>query len=197
MDKKLLIKELKKDWQKYWKVPLFEEEGFARQQCSRCGGFFWSLGERATCGESPCDDYSFIGVRRKEWDYYETWKNIEKFFVKNGHASVPRYPVICRWKPDLFFNIASIINFQRNTQSGVEFRLPANPLVVPQVCLRFTDIPNVGITGRHHTCFIMLGQHAMPTGKGYWKDETMRLDYQVLTKVLGIEPEDLTFKEDA
>ncbi|QQG39424.1 MAG: alanine--tRNA ligase [Candidatus Aenigmatarchaeota archaeon] len=198
MDKSALIKELQKDWKKYWKVELFEKEGFARRQCEKCKGFFWTLdASRANCGENPCADYSFIGVRRKDWDYYETWKQVERFFIKNGHTSVPRYPVICRWRPDLYFNIASIINFQRRTPKGITFALPHNPLIVPQVCLRFTDLPNIGVTGRHHSAFVMLGQHAIPEGNGYWKDEAIRLDWEVLTNVLGIKPDALTFKEDA
>lgn len=199
MDKKALIKELQKDWQKYWKVALFEEQGFERRACEKCGGFFWTVDAgRTVCPESPCSDYTFIGIKRKDWDYYETWKQVEKFFTKNGHASVPRYPVICRWRPDLFFNVASIINFQRLGPNGVEFFLPHNPLVVPQVCLRFNDLPNIGVTGRHHSCFIMLGQHSIPEhGQGYWKDETIALDWELCTKVLGIKPEELVFKEDA
>ncbi|MBI4017738.1 MAG: alanine--tRNA ligase [Candidatus Aenigmarchaeota archaeon] len=199
MDKKALITELQKDYKKYWGVRLFDEQGFVRKQCTSCRAYFWTVdAERTVCTEAPCTPYSFIGIRRKDWDYYETWKNVERFFVKNGHTSVPRYPVICRWRPDLFFTVASIIDFQRKTPKGVEFFLPQNPLIVPQVCLRFNDLPNIGVTGRHHSCFIMLGQHAIPQGgKGYWKDETVRLDWEVLTNVMGIRPDQIVFKEDA
>lgn len=199
MDKNVLIKELQKDWEKYWRVSLFEEQGFERRACTKCGGFFWTVDAgRTTCADAACSDYTFIGVKRKDWDYTETWKQVEKFFVRAGHTSVPRYPVICRWRPDLFFTIASIIDFQRRTPKGVTFSLPHNPLVVPQVCLRFNDIPNIGITGRHHSCFIMVGQHAIPEhGRGYWKDEAIALDWELYTKILGIKPERLVLKEEA
>ena len=42
----------------------------------------------------------------------------------------------------------------------MSFEYPANPLVVPQICLRFSDIENVGVTGRHFTSFTMAGQTA-------------------------------------
>ena len=36
-----------------------------------------------------------------------------------------------------------------------EVKPPANPLVIPQLCLRFGDIDNVGLTG-HYVLFSML-----------------------------------------
>ena len=39
----------------------------------------------------------------------------------------------------------------------VVFEFPANPLVVPQTCLRFKDLENVGVTGRHFSSFCMIG----------------------------------------
>jgi alanyl-tRNA synthetase len=131
-------------------------------------------------------------------DYIETWKTIEKFFVKNGHASVPSYPAVCRWFPGLYFTVASIVAFQRSVAGKTTFELPANPLIIPQTCLRFPDIENVGRTGRHLTNFIMIGQHSISGRKGgYWKDKCIALDYKLLTRVLKIKPEEIVFVEDA
>ena len=187
---------------KYYKVELFAEEGFKRQKCNVCGKYFWSLSDAKRCPDPPCTTYGFIGnspVKGWERDYVETWKVIEKFFVKNGHESVPSYPTVCRWFPGLYFTIASIVAFQRVAGATPVFEFPANPLVIPQVSLRFSDIPNVGVSGRHHTSFIMIGQHSLydPAKKqGYWKDRCIELDWQLLTKVFRIPPEEISFVED-
>ncbi|MDQ3888430.1 MAG: alanine--tRNA ligase-related protein, partial [Thermoproteota archaeon] len=69
--------------------------------------------------------------------------------------------------------------------------------VVPQMCLRFNDIENVGLSGRHYTGFCMIGQtcNADAAG-GYWKDKCIDLDFGMLTRGLGIKAEDITFVED-
>ncbi len=200
MDKKALIRKFQPDWEKYWKVELFEEQGWVRKKCKVCGRHFWTLDP----DRDVCDDhgYRFIGdpATSKKLDYVETWREIERFFVKNGHESIPRYPVICRWFPGLFFTIASIVDFMRKVGGKTVFEMPANPLIVPQVCLRFNDIPNIGISGRHMSSFVMVGQHALyPSdgSAGYWKDETIQLDYELLTGVFKVKPEDIVWHEDA
>lgn len=185
---------------KYYRVALFDELGFERKQCPSCGKRFWTLNpEQTKCPDPPCTPYSFIGQRvgtlRK--DYVETWRAIERFFVKNGHTAVSSYPTVCRWFPGLYFTIASIVAFQRAVGGEPVFEFPANPLIIPQVCLRFNDIPNVGVSGRHHTSFIMIGQHSLYDGKqGYWKDNCIELDWRLLTEVLGIPQNEISFVED-
>jgi alanyl-tRNA synthetase len=88
------------------------------------------------------------------------------------------------------------VDLQRIEEGKVVFDFPTNPLLVPQMCLRFSDIGNVGITGRHYTSFCMIGQHALANSKGYWKDRCIDLDFKLLTKVLGIRKEEVIFKED-
>ncbi|MEM7822847.1 MAG: alanine--tRNA ligase-related protein, partial [Candidatus Aenigmatarchaeota archaeon] len=199
MEKKELIKKLAKDYKKYWEVELFRQQGWVRKICKKCGKAFWTIDvEKQVCGDVPCVDYSFIGKppTKKRLDYIETWKEIERFFVKNGHHSVPSYPVVCRWFPGLYFTIASIVAFQR-AGNDTTFEFPHNPLIIPQACLRFNDIPNVGRTGKHFTNFVMIGQHARPGNGGYWKDRCIELDYRLLTEVFGIKKEDITWIEDA
>ncbi|MBT5171914.1 MAG: alanine--tRNA ligase, partial [Candidatus Nitrosopelagicus sp.] len=78
----------------------------------------------------------------------------------------------------------------------VAFEFPANPLVVPQTCLRFKDLENVGVTGRHFSSFCMIGQHSIPNEDGYWKDECVNLDFNLLTQQFGIAKKEITFVED-
>ncbi len=195
-----LLKEFQKSPAKYWGVELFGERGFKRRQCSSCKGFFWAVSDRDICADSDCSGYQFIGQKntKVDWDFIKSWKEFEKFFTENGHESVPRYPVVSRWHPNLFFTIASIQDFQRFDGNRLLFEYPANPLIVPQMSLRFVDIANVGVTGRHMTCFQMSGQHAFNdgTGKGYWKDKCIELNFDFLTEVMGIPENELVYKED-
>ncbi len=199
MDKNQILKEFSADPDKYYNVKLFQEQGFVRKSCSKCGRFFWTLdADRTLCPDDGTDTYSFIGEppTSKRFDYTQSWKQVEEFFVKNNHTSVSRYPVVCRWRDDLYFTIASIVDFQRIMGSKVVFEFPANPLIVPQTCLRFKDLENVGVTGRHFSVFCMIGQHSVPDNKGYWKDECVDLDYRLLTDQFGIKKEEVVFVED-
>lgn len=200
IDKNKLRERFSANPNKYYKVDLFDKQGFIRRRCSKCSSYFWTLdSSRTTCPNPPCESYGFIGnpPTRKKLDYIETWRVIEKFFKKEGHESIPSYPVICRWFPGLYFTVASIVAFQRSIFNKTVFEMPANPLIIPQSCLRFVDIPNVGVTGRHMTSFIMVGQHSIyKKNQGYWKDRCIELDFRLLTEVFGIKPEFINFLED-
>jgi len=187
------------DYKRYYLVDLFRREGYARKRCENCGKYFWTLNsDRTRCDDQPCSPYTFIGdpPTSRRFSYVEAWKAVESFFSHNGHAIVKRYPVVSRWRPDLFFTVASIIDFQRVEGGKVVFELPTNPLVVPQMCLRFNDVPTVGVNGKHGTSFCMIGQTALANEEGYWKDRTIDLDFKLLTKTFGIAKEEITFDED-
>jgi alanyl-tRNA synthetase len=183
---------------RYYRVSLFDKEGFIRKKCSMCEKFYWTLdNSRYSCPDH--ENYSFIGKPPtiKHLDYVKAWKETEKFFRAQNHEIVRRYPVVCRWREDLYFTIASIVNFQRVVGNQVVFELPANPLIVPQMCLRFNDIENVGLSGRHYTGFCMIGQTCNADAPGgYWKDRCIDLDFGMLTEGLGIKAEEITFVED-
>ena len=199
MEKKEILSKFSSDPERYYKVRLFEEQGFNRRSCEICKRFFWTLDEnRINCPDHSDDTYSFIGnpPTNKRFDYTQAWKEVESFFKKNGHTSVNRYPVVCRWRDDLYFTIASVVDFQRVMGSKVVFEFPSNPLVVPQTCLRFKDLENVGVTGRHFSSFCMIGQHSIPNENGYWKDECINLDFNLLTQQFGIGKKEITFVED-
>ena len=199
MDKKEILSKFSADPERYYKVKLFENEGFERKSCATCKRFYWTIdGNRVNCPDHSDDTYSFIGnpPTKRRFDYTQAWKEVESFFVKNGHTSVNRYPVVCRWRDDLYFTIASIVDFQRVMGSKVVFEFPANPLVVPQTCLRFKDLENVGVTGRHFSSFCMIGQHSIPNSDGYWKDECVDLDYRLITEQFAVDKKEVVFVED-
>jgi len=198
MDKESLRKEFSEKHPELYQVELFKEKGFIRKKCKRCGRYFWTLDKnREYCPNQPCSRYEFIkNPSGKKLDYVHMWDEIKNFFVENGHQYVRRYPVVARWRDDLYFTVASIIDFQRVEEGKIIFDFPANPLIVPQMSLRFNDIANVGLTGRHYTSFCMIGQHALANEKGYWKDRTIQLDFDLLTKRLGIPEEEIVFVED-
>ena len=199
LDKREILREFSSNPDAHYRVRLFEEQGFARKSCARCGRFFWTLDPgRTMCPDDAEDTYSFIGdpPTSKRFDYTQAWRQVEGFFTENGHTSISRYPVVCRWRDDLYFTIASIVDFQRVMGSKVVFEFPANPLVVPQTCLRFKDLENVGVTGRHFSSFCMIGQHSIPGPEGYWKDGCIDLDFRLLTDRFGIGKEEIVFVED-
>ncbi len=201
-------KELRKVFgREAYEVQLFKDKGFIRKKCPHCGDYFWTLNpDRPDCGDTNCiGGYKFIGKGSgKAWDFHDTVKNWCGFFEKYGHTRVTEYPTVSRWRDDIEFTIASIACFQPNVLNGT-IAPPANPLVLPQPCIRFggkgfNDIDNVGRTGRHLTSFIMGGQHAFNSKKlnyqGYWMDRCIELDFLFLTQVLGIPEPEVTLRED-
>ena len=197
MEKNELVHLFSSDPDRYYKVSLFDRMGFKRQKCNSCGKFFWSLVDRSLCPDH--EKYSFIGKppTDKRLDYVSAWNDTREYFRSAGHSIINRYPVVCRWRDDLYFTVASIVDFQRTIGNKVIFEIPSNPVLVPQMCLRFNDIENVGLSGRHYTSFCMIGQtcNADISG-GYWKDRCIDLDYDLLTSTLGIKPQEITFVED-
>lgn len=197
MQKTDLLSFFSDNYEKFYKVSLFDRLGFNRQHCKLCGKHFWSITQKSTCPDH--ENYSFIGnpPTSKRLNYTEAWNETKKYFENNGHKIVNRYPVVCRWRDDLYYTIASIVDFQRVVENKVVFEIPSNPLLVPQICLRFNDIENVGTSGRHYTSFCMIGQTCNSDKEGgYWKDKCIELDFGLLVDVLGIPPNDITFVED-
>jgi len=183
-----------------YRLPFFVENHFVRKKCNVCGCYFWTQDETLeNCGDAPCQEYTFIGnpPTNKHYTLEEVREAFLSFFEMKKHTRIKPYPVVARWREDLFVTIASIADFQPFVTDGI-IPPPANPLVISQPCLRFTDIDNVGLTaGRHGTIFEMGGAHAFnyPDKQVYWKDETVRLHHQFVTDVLGVKSELVTYKE--
>ncbi|MGB9729018.1 MAG: alanine--tRNA ligase [Thermoprotei archaeon] len=183
-----------------YEIPFFKEMGFVRKKCPSCGAYFWTLNKnRKTCGEAPCDPYTFIGKKNfsKTYNLKEMRNAFLKFFESYDHKIIKPYPVVARWRDDLYLTIASIAVFQPFVTNG-SVPPPANPLVISQPCIRLLDLDHVGPTaGRHLSIFEMGGHHAFnyPNKKIYWKDETVRFFHQFATEILGIDPIEITYKE--
>ncbi|HEY4656978.1 MAG TPA: alanine--tRNA ligase-related protein, partial [Candidatus Bathyarchaeia archaeon] len=181
-------------------LPFFKEQAFTRHKCVKCGSHFWSKNpDQETCGEVPCQSYTFIGnpPTRKRYDVREMRIQFLDFFAERGHTRIKPYPIVARWRDDVYLVGASIYDFQPYVTEGV-MPPPANPLVVSQPCIRFTDIEQVGPTaGRHMTIFEMGGHHAFnhQDREIYWKDETVRYHHKLLVDVLGVPGEAVSYKE--
>lgn len=198
------VKELKEEFrikaskepEKHYAIEVLKSEGFKRSKC-KCGKYFWSINSN-TCGDPVCSGgFRFIGKSpaKKTLSYVDVWNEFSKLFKKQGYAPIKRYPVAARWRQDTDFVQASIYNFQPYVVSG-EVEPPANPLVVPQFCLRFNDIDNVGITGAHNTGFSMIGQHAFVEKRNWDVNKYFEDIYSWLTKGLGVTKEEVVFHED-
>lgn len=197
--KRLFKEKASKSPEKYYATEVLKRLGFMRKRCS-CGTWFWTVNkEQDHCGDAGCAGGFTLFDNNpctKEMDYITLWKEFAKMFEKKGYSVLPRYPVVARWNPTMEFTIASIAAFQPYVVSG-EVEAPAKRLVIPQFCLRFNDMDNVGITMSHLTGFIMIGQHQF-LPKDEWDQEKAFSDIiDWLTKGLGLPYEEITFHEDA
>jgi alanyl-tRNA synthetase len=197
-------KEFKKvasaDPDKYYPTKKLKAEGFARKQCTKCGMYFWTVVKnRTVCGDPACSggfDVVTNNPAKVSLTYEGVWNKIVEMLEPRGYKKVNRYPVVARWNPTMTYTIASIAAFQPYVITG-EVEPPAKKLVIPQFCLRFGDIDNVGITGSHCTGFVMIGQHAF-LSREEWNQEQFFTDiYEFLTIGIGLEKKEITIHEDA
>lgn len=198
--KKWFKSEASKSPKKYYATSVLEERGFERKKCKHCGIFFWTVNaEQDHCGDASCAGGFTLFENNpctKPMSYIETWKEFAKMFSKKGYAVVPRYPVVARWNPTMDFTIASIAAFQPYVVSG-EVEPPAKQLVIPQFCLRFGDVDNVGVTMSHMTGFVMIGQHMFMPPEEWDQNRAFADIVDWLTEGLGLPYEEITFHEDA
>jgi len=194
-----------------YRLDYFEQEDFVRKECPDCGDHFWTRDhDRETCGEPPCESYSFIDDPGFETEYTleEMREAFLSYFEEHGHERIAPYPVAAnRWRDDVLLTQASIYDFQPLVTSG-ETPPPANPLTISQPCIRMQDIDNVGTTGRHTMAFEMMAHHAFNAredvetpeqyayeGEVYWKDRTVEL-CEGFFESLGADREGITYIED-
>jgi alanyl-tRNA synthetase len=189
---------------KEYDLPFFHEEDYVRKLCPKCNTYFWTRNpDQEVCGEATskgCATYSFLNnsPMKKSFSLREMRESFLSFFEKHDHARIKPYPVVARWRADLYLTHASIIDFQPYVTDGLA-PAPANPLVVSQPCIRLVDIDNTGPTfGRHLTIFEMGGAHAFnyPDKEVYWKDQTVRYQNQWVTEDLGVSPDEIVYKEE-
>jgi len=182
-----------------YELAFFRETGYTRKVCKSCGGGFWTLdAEETLCGDTPCVEYSFIGnsPMNRAYSIDDVRETYLSFFEKRGHTRFKRYPVMARWRDDVFLTNASIYAFQPFVTSGL-IPPPFNPLTMSQPCIRMVDMDSVGKTGKHLSSFEMMAHHAFNSDDEeiYWKDETVRLCHEQLTKTFGVEDKGIMYKE--
>ena len=108
------------------------------------------------------------------------------FFKSHGHAVIPSAPLIPENDPSVLFTTAGM-------QPLVPYLLgephPAGTRLTDyQKCVRTNDIDEVG-DNRHLTYFEMLGNWSLGD---YFKEESIAMSYEFLTKELGIPAEKLS-----
>ena len=108
------------------------------------------------------------------------------FFKNHGHVVIPSAPVIQENDPSVLFTTAGM-------QPLVPYLLgephPAGTRLTDyQKCVRTNDIDEVG-DNRHLTYFEMLGNWSLGD---YFKEESIQMSYDFLTKELGIPVEKLS-----
>ena len=116
-----------------------------------------------------------IEIRRKYLEY----------FKKHGHKEIPSAPLIPENDPSVLFTTAGM-------QPLVPYLLgqkhPAGTRLTDyQKCVRTNDIDEVG-DNRHLTYFVMLGNWSLGD---YFKDKSIAMSFEFLTKELGIPVEKL------
>lgn len=186
--------------EKYYATKVLDQEGFKRGQCETCGTYFWStVKDQKVCGDASCQGgFNFLedNPASIKLSYTQVWTAFVERFTKYDYTPISRFPVIARWNPTMDFTIASIAAFQPFVVSG-EAKPPAKKLVIPQFCLRFGDVDNVGITMSHLTGFVMIGQHQFVAPEEWDQDKAFSEILAWLTDSLGLPKEEITFHEDA
>lgn len=109
-----------------------------------------------------------------------------EFFESHGHKVIPSAPLIPENDPSVLFTTAGM-------QPLVPYLLgekhpEGNRLTDYQKCVRTVDIDEVG-DNRHLTYFEMLGNWSLGD---YFKEESIKMSFEFLTKELGIPVEKLS-----
>lgn len=197
--KKAFKKIASKDPDTYFPTKELKSLGYMRKLC-KCGTNFWTVHEnREVCGDPACAGGFNVVVDNPsgiKLTFTEVWKKIVEILEPRGYTPIKRYPCVARWNPTVEFTIASISAFQPYVITG-EVEPPAKKLLIPQFCLRFNDIENVGITGSHCTGFVMIGQHTFVSPEE-WNQGQLFMDmHDFIHLGVGLAKEEITIHEDS
>ncbi len=200
-------KQLKKEFKKiaskkpddYFPTKELKDLGYIRKYC-KCGTYFWTVHEdREVCGDPMCSG-GFQVVKNNpskvKLSYIEVWKKIVEILEPRGYKPIKRYPCVARWNPTSEFTIASISAFQPYVITG-EVEPPAKKLLIPQFCLRFNDIENVGLTSSHCCDFVMIGQHSFVSPEEWNQGELFMDMHDFIHDGVGLSKDEITIHEDS
>lgn len=187
--------------QEIYENAFFLNHGFVRKLCPGSQEYFWTQDpERVYSGVQPGVKYTFIGKRvfTEAYTVRSLRERAVAWFASQGHAPMGSYPVLASlWRDDLLFNSASICDFQPYVIER-QLKPQANPVVVPQKCVRLNDLENIGRSGRHLSSFTMLGHHAFNfegEPEIYWIDRTVELCHRFFTEELGADGRAIAYVE--
>jgi alanyl-tRNA synthetase len=198
--KKVFKKITSKNPDEYFPTRELRSLGYIRKHCDCCGNYFWTaVKEREICGEPVCSGGFQVVIdnpSKAKLSFIEVWEKMVEILEPRGYTPVKRYPCVARWNPTSEFTAASIYAFQPYVITG-EVEPPAKKLIIPQFCLRFNDIENVGITGSHHTGFVMIGQHAFVSPEEWNQGELFMDIHDFIHKGVDLPKEEITIHEDS
>ncbi len=121
--------------------------------------------------------------------YNEIRKLFLDYFKSHGHKIVPSASLIPN-DPTLLFTVAGMVPW-KNIFLGIA-DAPAPRVADVQKCIRaggkHNDLEDVGVDGRHHTFFEMLGNWSFGD---YFKEGALEMSWDLLTNVIGIAPNKL------
>ena len=189
-----------KDPDNYFPTKELKKLGYLRKHCECCGTYFWTIDkERKVCGDPLCSGGFQVVIdnpSKVKLSFIGVWKKIVEILEPRGYEPIKRYPCVARWNPTSEFTIASISAFQPYVITG-EVEPPAKKLVIPQFCLRFNDIENVGVTSSHCTGFVMIGQHTFVPPEEWNQGELFMDIHDFIHVGVGLAKEEITIHEDS
>ena len=197
--KKEFLKRAKKTPEQFYATKALKKHGYTRKECTNCQRNFWTQTNQAVCGDSTCQGKISIfkdNPSKQALSYQDVWSTFHQHMHARGYTKINRYPTVARWNPTTDFTMASIAAFQPYVISG-EVQPPAKKLTIPQFCLRFGDVDNVGVTGSHLTGFVMIGQHQFVQPEEWDQNQAFDDLLTYLTQIVGLPEEELTLHEDA
>ncbi|MCE5197225.1 MAG: alanine--tRNA ligase [Negativicutes bacterium] len=109
-------------------------------------------------------------------------KTFLDFFAERGHLVLPSASLVPVDDPSLLMIGAGMAPFKPYF-TGIA-KPPAVRVCSVQKCIRTPDIENVGKTGRHATCFEMLGNFSFGD---YFKKEAIRWAWEFLTQTIELD----------